>query len=147
MSATALFLATVAMRHQLQVDFTVAHRATYPMENWTVHESENAAAKLDLAASHYENAIKTEWPEWLSQDATRDVAIVSRVETRHNPYEDGWSYWDQTITFTINATVRITTDCETAYELNTPECDAAFQAAADAAMAAWFVGRPLVPLT
>lgn len=148
MSITATLLSAVATRYLLQVDFPIAHRGTYLMENVTTFETDNAPAKLDTAAAHYENAIKLEWVEWLVADETRDVAIVSRVETRHDPYEDGWSFWDQTITFTLNGTMRITAECETPFEPNSPECDAAFQTVADAAVTAWFSARPqLAPLT
>jgi hypothetical protein len=146
--AIAIVISTLSQTYDVQVDFGVAHRASYLMERASVNKQTHVRdERLQALTDHYEDGLKDGWPEWFVKDESRNAVF----EILSGPVADYiepevWEYYDVQIGFDINATARINIQVTTELLPNTPEFDAVIQANADQAAADWIANRPFTPL-
>ncbi len=147
MTTIVTVLSEISKKYQVQVDFPVAHRRAEPLSGCTVHTpTMDTETRLMELASNYEVGLKTGWPEWLVQDETRDVEIVSQSEPTPDPLDPNWLYYDIVASCTVNATARLTISVETELDPESTEGAEFIQAQAEAAAAAWIAERAFQPL-
>lgn len=153
--ATATFLSTVSRKHRVQVDFDVAHVYTVPMENTTVKQDGSyiidgapvqmtKAERIAWLIGRYENGMKTEWAEWIDRDTSRNGAVVSETQRTEHTAGEGWDVYDLVVSWTVNATARLTIEVET--DLYPEDAGEVFAAAANQAAADWIASRPFSPI-
>lgn len=147
MTTTATVLSQISQKFQVQVDFAVAHRMTIPLDGCTVHgTTHDKATRLMELASNWENGLKAGWPEWIVQDQTRDVEILSESEPTPDPIDPEWSSYNLVITCTVHASARRVIEVDTSLDPESPDGQAFIQAQAEAAAAAWIAERAFQPL-
>lgn len=147
MTITATVLSEISKKYQVQVDFAVAHSRAEPLSGCTVHTpTMDTNERLMQLASNYEVGLKTGWPEWLVQDETRDVQIVSQSGPTPDPIDPDWVQYDIVASCTVNATARLTITVETDLDIESTEGVVFVQAQAEVAAADWITQRNFVAL-
>ena len=141
-------IGTLSHKYSVDVTFPVEHLYSVTMENVSRHKitHPDAEARFQALVDNYENGVKTEWPEWLVQDETRDDSFSVSSGPRVDPFDEDQEYYALAAQWSISATAKITIQVDTALDPETIDGAAAVQAAADQAVTDWLAERPLTPL-
>lgn len=149
----AKVVANIGIIRRVQVDFDLDMLYYIPYENVTIAVdgkyvvdgkpvTMTKSERIQWLVDRYEDAMKTEWPEFVTQDTSRDAAVVSEAKRLVHNCGAGWESYDLMVQWSVKAGVRLFIDVSVpngTEDADSKVYDAAAQAAID-----WVQARPFV---